>query len=428
MGQPPSIQSPVQSSSALQAWGSNSAGSSSGRAIFANGHHQQLLDNFRQLSTQQSSEGFHAQTLIKAVNSLRGPASPVNSMLKPNSPTRRLLVAGGFEIEYELNSYYGGCQTDVEIVDIRMAMEDAREERRSALWSIEHRSGDQWVQGGADPKLQLEPSPKMAGKKESPIKVGVNGHSEDLAHAATALGKRMARGDEGKKASLEYTGFQLLYVPSGSSALVNEWVSIKSLGLNGTDEQRRASRVLAQHMYEAHEKQLYVEWTAHKHGAWVLTEAMQQLAHKKVNLEERQKIFLSDASSSHLVADRARHAIKMDTKDSTWHNISPGPAQLVGGLHFGVGPLLCLADELRHRTSKDEMLGKGGDLLWQSGTKGLFVTGAATAMISTAGVPASLAILGASILIASLPGARDSHYKNPGQQLGAWLNRFRKQG
>ncbi|MBB5212123.1 hypothetical protein [Microbulbifer hydrolyticus] len=422
MGLPPAVHSPNQPSNALQAWGSRS----SGRAIFANGSHQQLLDNFRQLSSRQSSEGYHAQTLIKAVESLRGPASPVNSMLKPNQPTRRLLVAGGFEIEYELNSYYGDCQTDVEIVDIRLAAKDAREERRPALWRVKHRSGDQWMQDGADPMPQLAPTPKMAGKKASPLKVGVNGHSSDLLHAAATLGEHMARGEDGKRANLENTGFQLLYVPSGSSALVSEWVPIKSLGLNGTDEQRQASRVLAQHMYEAHKKQLYVEWTAHKHGAWVLTEAMQQLERKKVNLEERQKIFLSDASASHVVADRVRQSINMDTKDNTWHNTAPGPAQVIGGLHFGVAPLLCLADELRHRTEKDELLGKGGDLLWQTGTKGLFITGAATAMISTAGIPGSLAILGASILIASLPGARESYYKNPGHQFGVWLNRFRK--
>ena len=409
-------------SNALQSWGSRN----SGRAIFANGNHRQLLDNFRQLSAQQSSEGFHAQSLIKAVDSLRGPASPVNSMLKPNHPTRRLLVAGGFEIEYELNSYYGDCQTDVEIVEIRLLGGDAREERRPALWAIKHRSGDQWTKSSGEPKLKLEPTGKLSGTKESPLVVGINGHSHDLQHAASTLALRIPRGDQNKRTRLEDTGFDLLYVPAETSALVNEWVSIKSLGLRGTDEQRRASRVLAQHMYEAHRQKLHVEWTAHKHGAWVLTEAMQQLARQNVNLEERQKVFLCDASASHVVADRARHLINMDTNDLTWKNTSPGPAQITGGLHFGIAPLLCLADELRHRTSKDEILGKGGDLVWQTTTKGVAISGAATALVSTAGISASLALLGVGVLIASLPGARDTHYKNPGQQLGDWLNRFRK--
>ncbi|MBY6191416.1 hypothetical protein KUV22_13360 [Microbulbifer agarilyticus] len=414
----------TQSAAALKAWGQRGPG----RSIFASGHHRKLLDNFQQLSTQQSSEGYHAQSLVKAVNSLRGAVSPVNSMLKPKYPTRRLLVAGGFEIEYELNSYYGDCQTDVEIVDIRLTTEDATNRLRPALWEMGYRQGGQWVPEDARPRLTISPTAKSSGTQQSPLRVGINGHCESLSHAATVLSKQMSRGDEGKRANLERSGFQLFYVPSTNSALAAEWISIKSLGLGGTDEQRLAVGILAQCMYEAHHKDLYIEWTAHKHGTWVLTEAMRQLAKRQVNLEERQKIFLSDASSSHVVADQVRRAINMDTKDNTWHNTAPGPAQVAGGLHFGVAPLLCLAGELRHRTSKDDMLGKTGDLLWQSGTKGLFVTGAATALISTAGIPGSLAILGASILIASLPGARDSHYKNPGQQFGAWLNRLRKPG
>ncbi|WP_295803256.1 hypothetical protein [uncultured Microbulbifer sp.] len=422
MGQLPSALPPVQSSSALQAWGSRT----SGRAIFANASHQQLLDNFRQLSTQQSSEGYHAQTLLKAVDSLRGPASPVNSMLKPNQPTRRLLVAGGFEIEYELNSYYGHCQTDVEIVDIRMAKEDAREERRSALWRIKFDQQVGWIPEEKEPRTTLTASPAQKGNKESPVKVGVNGHSRQLKYAADTLSKHISRGDKGKAASLQNSGFQLLYVPSTNSAIGAEWVSIKSLGLNGTDEQRVASRILAQHMLEAYQKGLYIEWTAHKDGAWVLTEAMRQLTTQRIDLQRKQKIFLSDAASSHVVADRMRHTLNMDTYDSSWHNTAPGPAQLVGGTHLGVAPLLCLVDEFRHRSNADEKFGTAGDLLWQAGTKGLVVSGAATAIISTAGVPMSLALLGASILIASLPSARDDYFKNPGQQLGSWLARLRK--
>lgn len=219
-----------------------------------------------------------------------------------------------------------------------------------------------------------------------------------------------------------------MFVPSNHNALAAEWISIQSLGMNGTNEQRTASRILAQHMLEAHQQELHIEWTAHKDGAWVLTEAMQQLVRQGIDLKQRQKIFLSDASASHVTADKMRHNLNMDTNDNSWHNTAPGPAQIAGGMHFGVAPLLCLVDELRNRTPSDEILGKSGDLAWQAGTKGLAVSGVATALISAAGIPGSLALLGAGILIASLPGARDKYYKNPGQQLGNWLNRVRESG
>lgn len=76
---------PLQASNALQAWGNRGHG----RAIFASGSHRQLLNNFQQLGQNPSSEGYHAQRLISAVNSLLASASPLNSMLKPKTTIHR---------------------------------------------------------------------------------------------------------------------------------------------------------------------------------------------------------------------------------------------------------------------------------------------------------------------------------------------------
>ncbi|MCX2830342.1 hypothetical protein [Microbulbifer thermotolerans] len=408
---------PLQSTNALQAWGNTG----NGRAIFANGAHRQLLDQVLQLSRKPSSEGFYAQQLIRGVNSLRASAAPLNSMLKPRHPTRRLLVAGHFEIEYELNNYYGDCQTDIEIVDIRFIGKEAEKEQRPALWRVKYDAEiDEWKTDRL-PRYNLQPTKAQPGSKEKPLKIGINGNGLTLEKAAKALGDHIARGNKKK-----YGDYQLFYVPSSGGALAGDWVAIKSLGLQGTDEQRLASRLLALHMYEAHRQKLHVEWTAHSHGSWVLTEAMRQLAQRKIDLQQRQKIFFSDATASHLVADRSRHALNMDTSDSSWHNTAPGVAQMIGGLQLGTAPARSLVDDLRHRTDKNERLEVGLGLAWDFLNRGMFAYGVASVIIAAAGIPTSLAMLGAGVAIASLPGAKSKYYTTPGRQLGAWLSRFRR--
>lgn len=108
--------------------------SGSGRSVLANNQLHQMLEGFQEMSRIPSSEGYHALALSSAVNSLRGGVVPVNSYLKHGSATRRCIVGAGFEIEYELNNYYGGPQTDVVILDIRITQDAADDAKKAALW------------------------------------------------------------------------------------------------------------------------------------------------------------------------------------------------------------------------------------------------------------------------------------------------------
>mgnify|MGYP000386247729 CR=1 FL=1 len=420
-----------QPSNALQAWGT----SGQGRAIFAKGPHRQVLDNFAQLSRQQSSEAYHAQALVKAVNSLRGDASPVNSMLKPNNPTRRLLVAGGFEIEYELNSYYGGCQTDVEIMDIRLVTGEAENFRRPALWQIEKNERGT-LSFPQRPSSQLTPTRKLPGTLAAPVKIGINGQLGTTNDALSLMTSHISRGDNAKRKALRESGFQLLYVPPENRAWAAGWRTLKSLGNQGSEQQHKAARILAQHMLEAHQQSLHVEWTSQGEGAWVLIEAMQHLQRQQINLEQRQKIFLSDHTRSRFTADRARRALNMNTLDDKWHNAAPGLAQTVGGEQFGLAPLLSAGNELLYHTPKEEHLGKSVNLTYQTGEyllKKWGAAGVAGGLAASTGGSASLAVAAvkalhnlAPTLVASLPGARNHYFKSTGDQLQNLVNNRRK--
>lgn len=427
MGHMPS----TQTSNALQAWGKRGTG----RAIFANGNQRQILDNFRQLSTQQSSAGYHAQTLIKAVDSLRGPASPVNSMLKPNHPTRRLLVAGGFEIEYELNSYYGDCQTDVEIVSIRMVAADASEKRHPALWQIAPNNRGRFT----FPKKsspQLKPSKTQPGSAGSPVKVGINGQNARAENTARIIANHISRGDQTKISALNQSGFQLLYVPPETSVWIAGWRTLKSLGNQGSEQQQKAAHVLAQHMLEAHQQGLHVEWTSQGEGAWVLIEAMDHLQRRQIDLQQRQKIFLSDHTRSSFSADRARRKLNMDISEDKWHNAAPGLAQTVGGEQLGLAPLLSAGNDLLHHTSSGGRLGKSVNLVWQTGDyliKKWGLAGMAAGLAATTGGSAALAAAAvkalhklAPTMVASLPGARNHYFKSTGDQLQQLINKSNK--
>ncbi|QIL88435.1 hypothetical protein GNX18_00605 [Microbulbifer sp. SH-1] len=427
MGQLPA----AQTSNTLQAWGKRD----SGRAIFANGSQRQILDNFRQLSTQQSSAGYHAQALIKAVDSLRGAASPVNSMLKPNHPTRRLLVAGGFEIEYELNSYYGDCQTDVEIVAIRMVVGDAKGRNRTALWQIAPNEQGPFT-FPTKPSPQLKPTATQSGSASAPIKVGINGHIGEAEKSVAILAEHIGRGDKAKLTALRKSGFQFLYIPPESNAWISGWRTLKSLGNQGSEQQQKAARILAQHMLEAHQQGLHVEWTSQGEGAWVLIEAMELLGPRQIDLQQRQKIFLSDHTRNRFTADRARRKLNMDTQDDKWHNAAPGLKQTIGGEQLGLAPLLSVGSDLLYHTPREERLGKSVSLAWQTGDyliKKWGMTGMAAGLAASTGGSAALAAAVVKALhkltptvVASLPGACNHYFKSTGDQLQQLINKSNK--
>ncbi|MCX2835263.1 hypothetical protein [Microbulbifer thermotolerans] len=288
---------------------------------------------------------------------MRGCTAPVNYFIKNGKPNRRCIVFSGFEIEYETGSYYGGPQTDVIIVDIRFTNDKAKGEKRAALWQVNINNTGRW-EPYDNPNPKLLGTPRVPGSEDCPIKVGINGYSEGLEHAARLLPDHIARGEERALHHLEKTGYQLFYVPQNSSALKAGWTFIKNLGRSISPSDLEAARILAHHMKEAHDQGLYVEWTSHRGGSKVLTQAMKLLSRKKINLKGKQRIFLSDYTSSHYEADIARRAIGMDTRDSKWYNSTKGVAQLVGGQSLGASNLACSINDLIHHTKPDERAGK----------------------------------------------------------------------
>jgi len=331
--------------------------SGTGRTLLVNSHYQQMLDQFRQLSQVQSSEGYHAQAITRAVDGLRGCVAPANSFMKNGNPNRRCIVFSGFEVEYELNSYYGGPQTDVVIVDIRFTQQQAQNTTRAALWHANfNKSAGVWQTSRA-PRSTLRKTPEVSGSEKDPIKIGINGYCDDINHAIRILPDHICRGNQNYKEILERTGYQIFYVPQSGSALKSGWQFIRDYGRNSEDE-LRAARILAGHMKEAHDQGLYVDWTSHRGGSKVLTQAMKLLERRNVNLESRQSVFLSDHTSSHFSADVARRAIGMNTGTREWHNSTKGIAQLSGGQNFGTASLACSLNELVHHTERENIGGK----------------------------------------------------------------------
>lgn len=393
--------------------------SDNGRTILANAQHQQFLNGLEQLSKSASSEGYHAQAAVKAVNNLRGCASPVNSFIKDGNPNRRCIVFSGFEIEYELNSYYGGPQTDVEIVDIRLTPQTKDRVKKAALWRTSYQTArDQWI-AADQPEAEIKGDAEMPGNGDKPIKVGINGYCDNLDHAAGMLPEHIARGEKAALGKLRKSGYQLFYVPQGGSSLKAGWKFLRDLGRTSSSD-LQAAHILAGHMKEAHQRGLHVEWTSHRGGSKVLTQAIKLLAKGNINLAGKQKIFLSDHTSSHFEADIARRAVGMDTDDSKWHNATPGLAQLIGGRAFGAADLSCSINELLYHTPREERAGKMLETVING--KKTFKSAAAAGtsvavLVNTLGVSAAFAsalvsTLG-SMALASVPSLNEGYHKGP---------------
>ncbi|WP_444941930.1 hypothetical protein ACJJI3_06635 [Microbulbifer sp. ZKSA004] len=396
--------------------------SGSGRSIVANDQLHHMLEGFQELSRIPSSEGYHALALTNAVNGLRGGAVPVNSYLKNGSATRRCIVGDGFEIEYELINYYGGPQTDVVILDIRLLGREAEKGKRAALWEVEWESGDS---GGSwarkeEPAKFLRTNGAVAGKKDSPLKIGINGYCKGLDHAAEILPSHITRGDAIALEKLQDKGYTIFYVPQDGVTKAG-WRFVKNLRTGTTAKDMEAARILAGHMKEAHDKGLYVEWTSHRGGSKVITKAMELLALKQVNVDEKQKIFLSDATSSHYVADNLRRKVGMNTKDSTWYKATPGVAQIVGGSELGLGKVAMEVGELCKSRTREAFANKLVDAFDSAvklykgadATVVTFATVAATSGLSFAGAKALFGILAAATAnttLASIPSLNEKYH------------------
>lgn len=422
---PPVPSASTPSPNALLAWGNRG----SGRSILASGRYRTLLDKFQSRSIEQSDKGLIAQELIKAVNSLRAAASPLNSMLKPGSPTRRLLVAGHFEIEYELNSYYGALQTDIEIVDIRLKGKSAQDQRRPALWDASW-INDDWRRP-SQPKINLTKIENQPGTEDAPILVGINGRCESLHSAIAIMPDHIARGD-GVNLNKLKKGYQLLYVPM-SDQESRGWSLASGFGRKGTQQQKNAALILAKQMHEAHKQGLHVEWTAHDSGSWVLTKAMDILLKKNINLEKKQKIYLSDHTSNEYEADLCRRALNMDVSMNKWANSRPGIRQLVGGSQFGYAKLSSKYLVLTHATPSKEKWGVlaefGLDTLGTAKSwKGAMAAGVAVSSGVSFGVGALILSTFGEALLASLPRVNQNYYKGLNNQVKIAINKLANGG
>ncbi|WP_444902517.1 hypothetical protein ACJJIG_10155 [Microbulbifer sp. SSSA007] len=425
------------SSMGLQPFGQ----SGTGRSIMANGQLHGLLEGYKELSSIPSSEGYHALAITSAVNSLRGGVAPVNSFLKEGSSTRRCVIGAGFEIEYELNNYYGGPQTDVVIIDIRLTGDQSESRNRAALWNANFSSSvDRWISKDA-PEYILEKSSKVSGSKESPFKIGINGYSRDLDHAINILPSHISRGDTNNLNKLKENGYLLFYVPQ-KGALKSGWRCVRNLGKSITREDLEAARILANHMKEAHDKNYHVEWTSHRGGSKVLTEAMKLLAQRQVDLAGKQKVFLSDHTSSQYAADVVRRKIGMNTDDATWNKSTPGIAQLIGGKNLGTADLAISANTLFKHTEKENRPGQAVDTLhhgrklYKAGKKAVLTGTGAWTIVTTLstkfGISFTMAqtivgLLGlsaAQTILSSIPSLNEGYHKSaaePSKQLAQKL-------
>lgn len=393
----------------------------SGRQILADEQMQKLLHNFQASSQEQSSTGYHALAVISAVNSLRSSAVPVNSYVRNGSPSTRCISGPGFEIEYELNM--GLSQTDITITDIRVVRQNVHEITKPALWEVNSKSRERGWRVSEQPIYDLAIPATTTGSIERPVRVGINGYCDNIEHAASILPMHIARGSDSEKDKLRQTGYQLFYTPQSGTVKAG-WQFVKQLGKKTSSaDDKEAGRILASYMQDAHQRSLYVEWTSHRGGSAILTEAMRCLKQGNINLEGKQRIFLSDHTSSHYEADIARRAIGMDVRDTQWFNSAPGLPQLLGGQKLGAATIACSLNKLIHHTPKDQLAGEAVstayDMVVQS--KNTMALGATIAAFGSS--PALiLALLGTAL--ASTPALTNAYHSNPVDPLKQLVNKL----
>lgn len=319
--------------------------------------HAYLSDMQGQMSKPGDTQ-YYATAIINAVNSLRASSSPMNSSVSAGSPTRRKVRYNGFEIEYDVNGdYYGGNQTDVIIISILPVDQTDNIVDRSGLWNLSYDQRGGWTASEQPVQSVLAFKNRSKSIKE-PLRVGINGHCDGLRHAALIMPYHISKGNEEK---LRSEDLGLFYVPTEDSDLKAGWTYLKKLGNSRLDKKSKdAVGVLSQLMKEAHENKLYVEWTSHRGGSQILTEAMKQLSETYgiYNLEERQSVFLSDYSSDYVECDRTRRKLNMHIQKGSWLNSNKGIAQIASGSLFGLRDLQYKKDELV-RSPADERIGRG---------------------------------------------------------------------
>ncbi|NHO68489.1 hypothetical protein G8770_23300 [Aestuariicella hydrocarbonica] len=368
--------------------------------MYANDKLQQTLNGLQGQANGGDHKSYHAATVVNAVNGLRAGTLPANTFLKSGTANRYCVVHSGFEIEYMIGT--PNSQTDIVIVDIRLVEKKVEDTKRAGLWAVE-KNDQGWAASSWKP--ELDAWPRSGVDHNNRIKVGINGYCNDIDHAARMLPSHIARGEKRSLTELAGKGYQLFYVPGTGNLFKAGWQSVAQMGkARSSKNDVEAAKILAAHMLEAHSKGLHVEWTSHRGGSFVLTEAMKFLNKgaigKTVDLEKRQTVFFSDPSSSLAEADHARRKVNVDTQDSKWYNGSKSSlAYSMGAQEFGSAPLVCSFNAIGDEAKSQKVAAYS---VWGAGATGtgygLYL--GAGALLS-AGAAAS-AGLGAGGLVAAL--------------------------
>lgn len=197
-----------------------------------------------------------------------------------------------------------------------------------------------------------------------------------------------------KRLNSKKTGYKLFFTPTPSAAK-SGWTFLANIGrVFRDDNQIRSAQILANYMHEAHTKSLQVEWTSHRGGAFLLTEAMKILARKNVDLQKRQSIFISDNTTSHAVADKYRRQLNMDISETTWRKEGYGLGYVFGGSMFGVADAQIKLNVITKDSTRDTLAGKAAGAMldaWSGGQKLLGQGAAAAALVSQFGINGALA-------------------------------------
>lgn len=195
------------------------------------------------------------------------------------------------------------------------------------------------------------------------------------------------------------------------------------------NESKNAS-ILAAYMYEAHTKKITIDWTAHRGGSYVLTEAMKLLAKKGIDLEKRQSIYFSDTTTNHATADKYRRKLNMDISEAKWVNSGHGIGQLVGGNLLGLSDIRNGLVVLKKDTALSEIPGKSFRLSNNVAAlmaKNNGVQAALSMLISgAAGVSAASAFAVLKIITiaaSSVPGLTNKHQASADQALAELMHK-----
>lgn len=395
--------------------------SGAGTRVMVGNEQRQILDAMYAMADKPSSQGYHALSMTKAVERLRAGGDLPSAQFQHHRPQRRCLVHSGFEIEYEVSPGLGG-QRCIEIVDIRVTATQVKQNERSGLWEASFSTNSGWDAEKWLPDLN-NVSP------DSSIKVGINGYCKNAKHAAEIMPSHIARGKEDKLEQLKSTGYHLFYTPV-KGGLKAGWESImRTVTVHQSNNNVKDAQILAEYMLEAHKKSLKVEWVSHRGGSFVLTEAMKSLAQRNINLENRQTIFLSDATSSYAVADQYRRKLNMDVSDTKWIDGGYGIGHLAGGSNFGLAKVQTEWSVLKHDTAADLKYGKAAALVnnaYSSAKSNVVLAGAAVAGYQYVGLNGAFAAALyklAPLLLQSIPSLTHEYQKNNTQALEAGINK-----